>query len=227
MPAVPGLDVAAAYRAAGQGDEVGGDFYDVFERRDGEWVVVIGDVRGKGAEAAAVTALVRYTLRATAIHVDEPARVLEVLNQALLRQNVDSWCTVAYATLRCPSGPHCPLTVACGGHPLPIRIGASSPPQPVGRPGTLMGAMEDVTVSSVVTELERGDAVVFFTDGVTEGRGPQGFFGDDRLVELLATMRGKPAAEIAEGLVTAVVDFQQGMPRDDIAVLVLRLPPEG
>ena len=224
-PQIPGLDVAGAYRPAGRGDEVGGDFYDVFESREGDWVVVVGDVRGKGAEAAVVTALVRHALRATAIRLRQPARVLETLNQVLLHQDGDNLCTVVYARLRCQPGRSCRVTVACGGHPLPLRLAPGSPPVPFGRPGTLLGLLDPIEVVDQATTLHPGEAVVFYTDGVTEARGREGFFGDDRLASLLDTMRDLDATAMAQGIVDEVVAFQDGHPRDDIAVLVARMPP--
>ena len=223
-PKIPGLDVAAVYRPAGQGDEVGGDFYDVFESREGEWVIAIGDVRGKGAAAAVVTALARYTLRATAIRVREPARVLETLNDVLLREEDDSHCTVAYARVHCEPGTACRITVACAGHPLPLRVGPSSPPEPVGRPGTLLGLLDSIDVYDVTATVGPGEAIVFFTDGVTEARGDDDFFEDERVAELLDRLRDQDARGIAQGLVDVVVEFQNGSPRDDIAVLVAKVP---
>ena len=225
-PHIPGLDVAAVYRSAGRGDEVGGDFYDVFETREGEWVVVIGDVRGKGAAAAVVTALARYTLRATAIRVPEPARVLETLNDVLLREEGDYYCTVAYATVRCDPGRGCRVTVACAGHPLPLHARPSSPPVPVGRPGTLLGLFDSIDVADVTVALQPGEAVVFFTDGVTEARCGREFFEDDRVVQVVESLGHEDARTMAEGLLGVVVDFQRGEPRDDIAVLVAKVPPE-
>ena len=224
-PQIPGLDVAAVYRPAGTGDEVGGDFYDVFESRDGEWVIVIGDVRGKGAEAAVVTALARYTLRATAIRIDEPAGVLQTLNDVLLREGSDYYCTVAYAQVRCLAGDSCRMTVACGGHPLPVLVPPAGQPRPVGRHGTLLGLLPSIEVSDDRVTLDPGEAIVLFTDGVTEGRSEAGFFGDDRLTEVLHGMRDRSAGEMAQGLVDTVVAFQGGDPRDDIAVLVVKMPP--
>ncbi|HEX2048022.1 MAG TPA: SpoIIE family protein phosphatase [Acidimicrobiales bacterium] len=225
-PKIPGLDVAAVYRPAGTGDEVGGDFYDVFESREGEWVIAIGDVRGKGATAAVVTALARYTLRATAIRVREPARVLETLNHVLLREEDDSHCTVAYARVHCQPGDACRVTVACAGHPLPLRVGPSSPPVPVGEPGTLLGLLDSIEVSNVTVTLGPGEAIVFFTDGVTEARRDSEFFEDDRVADVLSRLGHEDARGMAQGLVDVVVDFQDGSPRDDIAVLVAKVPSE-
>ena len=226
LPEIPGLDVGAAYRAAGAGDEVGGDFYDVFESSMGDWVVVVGDVRGKGAEAAVVTALARYTLRATALRDPQPTRVLETLNEVLLRDQGDSFCTLVCARLRVERGRSCHVTVACGGHPPPIRVAPSGPAAVLGRPGTLLGLLDQVNVVDVEATLAPGEALVFFTDGVTEARGDEGFFGEARLTTALDALRGEDAGATARSLVDHVVAFQDGNPRDDIAVLVVKVPPE-
>ena len=226
IPRIPGLDVAAVYRPAGRGDEVGGDFYDVFEGREGEWILSIGDVRGKGAGAAVVTVLARYTLRATAIRVQEPAVVLETLNDVLLREEDDASCTVGYARVQCQPGQPCRITVACGGHPLPMLVRPAAPSTPVGEPGTLLGLLDVVEVSDVTITLQPGEAMVFYTDGVTEARGGRDFFGEERLAALLDTLADSDAQAMAQRIVDVVVDFQDGDPRDDIAVLVLRVPPE-
>ena len=226
LPEVPGLDMAAAYRPAGAGDEIGGDFYDVFETRGGDWIAVVGDVRGKGAEAAVVTALARYALRATAIRDVQPAKVLEALNEVLLREQGDSFCTLAYARLRSDPGRSCHVTVACGGHPPPIRVAPSGPLLALGRPGTLLGLLDTVKIVDVEATLTPGEALVFFTDGVTEARCDGEFFGEARLATALDAVRGEDAGTIARGLVDQVVAFQGGNPRDDIAVVVVKVRPE-
>lgn len=109
--------------------------------------------------------------------------------------------------------------------PLPLLVSPSARPAPMARPGTLVGLLDAVEFSDVTTTLAPGDAVVLFTDGVTEARGRDGFYDDDRLVALLDTVRHAPAAEMGQVVVDAVVDFQQGEPRDDIAVLVVKVPP--
>ena len=124
LPEIPGLETAARFRATGEGNEVGGDFYDLFESGGRGWTVVIGDVCGKGPDAAAVTALARYTLRAAAMRERLPSRSLALLNEALLRQRGDRrFCTVAYAYLETlDSGAR--VGFASGGHPLPLVLRA-------------------------------------------------------------------------------------------------------
>ena len=225
LPEVPGVQVAARYRAAGAGNEVGGDFYDVWHTGGDGWAIVMGDVQGKGADAAAVTALARYTLRAAAMQSRRPSRVLAQLNEAILRQRGgDRFCTAVYTRLR-PSDRGVRVTVAIGGHPLPLVLRAGGGVEPIGKPGTLLGLLEHVDLREEATELLPGDALVLFTDGVTEARSSEGrIFGEYRLRELVATCAGLDAFVIAERVSQAVLDLQGGELRDDVAVLVLRVP---
>jgi sigma-B regulation protein RsbU (phosphoserine phosphatase) len=221
-PDIPGLDVAGAYRPAGLGDEVGGDFYDVFETGRDDWALVVGDVCGKGPEAAAVTALARYTLRATAMRTRRPKHVLANLNRALLQQSTERFCTVVYARLRCVRG-RWRITVSSGGHPLPIRL-TSAGAQPVGQPGDLLGVMETPELHDVTVDLHPEESLVFYTDGVTEARSDADFYGEDCLTKLLTTSPTAGAADTAAAIEAEVVTFQNGFPRDDIAVVVVHAP---
>lgn len=223
-PLVPGVDVGAAFRPAGSGVEVGGDFYDVFEIAAGVWGVVIGDVCGKGAEAAIVTALARYTVRAAAMQAAQPHLVLGALNQAVLRQSPDRFCTVAYSTIRRGDPGYVCVTNASGGHPLPVYVPARGDPRSIGRPGTALGLVPDPDLYDEEVRLGRGDVLAFYTDGVTEGRREREFFGESRLRDVLLEWRDRPATVIAEAIVDAVVAFQEAEPRDDIAVVVLKNP---
>jgi len=224
-PAVPGIDVGAVYRPALSGEEVGGDFYDVFELPAGDWAVVIGDVCGKGAQAAAVTALARHTVRAAAIRESRPEAVLSLLNQALLRQDAPRFCTVAYARLARRPGGDVEVHFASGGHPLPILVTGTMRPRSAGRPGDLLGVMPEATAEASTLVLEPGDALVFFTDGITEARRGEEFYGDERLAAALATRREAAAQPMAQGLVDEVLAFSGGLPRDDIAVVAVRAAP--
>ena len=227
-PMVPGLDVAGVYRPAGAGDEVGGDFYDVFATAVDDWGVVVGDVCGKGAEAAVVTALARYTARATAMQEANPSYVLGALNTALLAGESGRFCTVAYARLRRAGATVWELTVSVGGHPLPLVVSSDGAVRSVGRPGSLLGVLADddlLAPTDETTVLGPGEAVVLFTDGVTEARGAaDDFFGEHRLRRLLAASAGEglDAAGLAGQVVEEVLAFQGGVARDDIAVVVLR-----
>ncbi|MGH3112835.1 MAG: PP2C family protein-serine/threonine phosphatase, partial [Gaiellaceae bacterium] len=225
LPQIPGVELAASYHAAGEGNEVGGDFYDVFRTGPGDWAVVIGDVCGKGADAAALTALVRYTIRAAAVQARKPKRVVAALNDAILRQRQErEFCTIAYARVR-PETLGARVTVCCGGHPLPLIVRASGLVEPAAKPGSLIGVFAEPDLSDVVVELAPGDTLVLYTDGVTEARSPDGAFGENLLPEVLAGSAGRSADEICKRIESAVLDFQAGRPRDDIALVVLRVRP--
>ena len=222
-PRIPGVDVGAAYRPAGSGAEVGGDFYDVFEIGRDDWAVVIGDVLGKGAPAATVTALARYTVRAAAVQVREPSLILTMLNDAMRRQQAETFCTIAYARVQRGKG-GVRVTLASGGHPLPVLVSGGTVSE-VGEPGTLIGVVEDPHLDDVQIILAPGDVLTFFTDGVTEGRHSGEFVGEARLMKFLAANSHEEASVIAERVVDEVVSFQDDYPRDDIAVVTLKVPP--
>jgi PAS domain S-box-containing protein len=223
LPEIPGVEVAARFQAAGDGNEIGGDFYDVFEVARGRWAAVIGDVCGKGADAAAVTALARYTLRAAAMQEELPSAVLEMLNEAMVRQRAgQEFCTVAFASLD-TTGPAPRLKLSSGGHPLPLLLRADGSVEPVGSPGTLLGIVPDPELRNESVSLAPGDALVLYTDGVTEAHAPQRIIEQRELEALLRSCAGFDAAAIADAIERAAVDGGHGDPRDDVAILVLRL----
>ena len=223
-PEIEGLDVAAAYQPAGTGNEVGGDFYDVFELAEGDWAVVIGDVEGKGAKAANVTALARYTMRAAAMRARRPEVVLSMLNEALLRQEANRFCTVICGRVRIDGSGRVSVTISSGGHPMPVTVTPEGLGPHAGDPGDLMGVFEHPELRETTFELNPGDGLVFYTDGIPEGRSGSAFFGGDRLRDWVKDHRAEDAQSIADGLVEAVVEFQDGSPRDDIAVVVVKKP---
>jgi serine phosphatase RsbU (regulator of sigma subunit) len=222
LPTIAGLGASVRFWPAGEGIEVGGDFYDLFAARDGAYAVLIGDVQGKGPEAAAVTALARHTLRAAAAYEPRPSQVLMLLHQALRQERADGrFCTVAYGHLHVGrSGAR--LTLACGGHPLPFVVRHDGPVEPIGRLGTLLGSDVDPQLTDVTVDLAAGDVVVLYTDGVTEvRRRRQEVFGYRELIEVLRTCVGLDADAIAERVEQAVLAAAAGKPRDDIAILAL------
>lgn len=218
-PHIPGLDVAAAYRPAGDGRHVGGDFYDVFQITTDDWVVALGDVQGKGAEAAVVTALARYTVRAASVVHDSPSAVLHTLDEVLHHAETDRFCTVVLVRLR-RTGDTWRATVACGGHPRPLLRRPGQRPVPVGDHGPLVGILRDATFTDSEVTLGSGDALVLFTDGVTEGRGRGLFYGNERLVGVVDEHRGS-AAEVTDAILADVMTYQSGDARDDIAVVTV------
>ncbi|HYO39450.1 MAG TPA: SpoIIE family protein phosphatase [Nocardioidaceae bacterium] len=220
-PELPGLEVSAAYRPAGDGEEVGGDFYDIFQVGQDDWVVALGDVCGKGVDAAVVTALVRYTIRALSMQREQPSEVLVALNDVLLAQGTDRFCTVALARLRSAGGTWS-ATLSSGGHPLALHRGQGGAVLPVGQAGSLVGVLEVVDTHDHVVELAPGDVLVLYTDGVTEGRRGREFFGDERLRRSVQQHADSPLP--AESILADVLDFQEGSARDDIAVVAVRMP---
>jgi PAS domain S-box-containing protein len=223
LPQIEGLEVGARYLAGGEGTAVGGDLYDLFAVED-EWALVVGDVCGKGAEAAALTAMVRYTLRAESVHHGSPCEVLSLLNDAIIRQLGDGrFCTVLHG--RATVGPEgVRLVLASAGHPPPLVLRASGEVETVACGGPLLGVMAAVVHPDVIVTLGPGDALVCFTDGVTEGRSASGMFGDARLEQLLARSAALDASALVDRVVDAAVAFQGGRSQDDVAVLALRVP---
>lgn len=222
LPDVPGVDLAATYRAAAAGTTVGGDFYDVFPLAQ-RWGVVIGDVQGKGTEAAALTAIARHTLRTAGIRND-PATALATLNEVLLgsEEHAGRFCTVLYGELE-PLDTGANLRLASGGHlPALLRRAATGAVEPVGGSGTLMGVVANAELNVVSVTLSPGDALVFYTDGITEARGPQGEFGEAGVVAALSAS-ATTAADYVTAVVDAVTAHSGGEFRDDIAILVLRV----
>ncbi len=226
LPEVPGLAAAVRFHPAGEGVELGGDFYDLYRARDGGWAALIGDIQGKGPEAAAATALARHTLRAAATYEHRPSGVLSLLHKELREQLGDGrFCTVAYAYMQVVPG-HVRLELACGGHPLPMVLHRDGTVEEVGRLGTLLGSDADPLLADVVIELDNGDVIVFYTDGVTEvRRDRREIFGSDQLAALLATCGGLAPDQIAERVEQAVLEASQGRLRDDVAILVLGPEP--
>ena len=223
LPEIPGLEAEARYLSGGEGTLVGGDLYDLFQAED-EWALIVGDVCGKGAEAAALTAMVRYTVRAETLHHASPCKVLGLLNDAILRQIADGrFCTALHGRLSVSPG--CArFTLASAGHPQPLVLRADGSVETVPCTGPLLGVVPDVVHPDVVVELRAGDTLVCFTDGVTEGRGPSGMYGDARLAELLSGCAGVDAGGIADRIVADTLEFQGGRTQDDLALLVLRVP---
>ena len=219
LPDIPGVRVAVRYRAAGELNEVGGDFYDVFERRGGGWAFEIGDVSGKGAEAAAVTALARHTLRTASLQPASPRELLVTLNEALLVQRAGSeFCTVCLACLDDRR-----LTVALGGHPPALVLRADGRVEALGEAGTLLGVFADPRLHEVSASLEPGDTVLLYTDGVTEAGSGDEEIGEEGLVELLRGMRGMAPEAIVDAVEQAAVEAQDGRPRDDIALVAFAI----
>ncbi len=224
LPGFAGLDLAARYRPAGDGTELGGDFYDAFAVDGDRLALTIGDVTGKGAGAAALTGLTRHTLRAAAMFDSAPTAMVGTLNRALLSQRSarGKYCTVAACRFTRVAGA-IRAEVTCAGHPLPLVLRADGTVEPLGRPGTLLGWVPDPNLYEEVTDLRPGDAIVLYTDGLTEARTPDGLLGDERLAALLRSCAGFGAGAIAARLEHAALASQRHRPRDDVAIAVARV----
>jgi PAS domain S-box-containing protein len=225
LPELPGADLAAVYRPAGRGLEVGGDFYDVFSVTEDQWYLVVGDVCGKGAEAAAVTALARYTIRAAAVRRRAPSAILRWLSDAMLQQSdaPQRFCTIVCAQLDLAQ-PTPRVTLACGGHPLPLVVRADGTTEEVGAPGTLLGLVPEPELEDRSFELGRGDTLLLYTDGLTEAGAPgQVWSPEDLAAAAREAARGSVAATV-DALVDAAIGSLPAV-RDDVAVLALR--PDG
>jgi serine phosphatase RsbU (regulator of sigma subunit) len=223
IPQIPGLEVAVRYRPAGEGNLVGGDFFDVFDAGGGAWAVALGDVCGKGPEAAALTGLVRHTIRTAAARERKPSAVLSIVNRQILKTNGDRFCTATMGTVESSNGV-VKMQVSCGGHPAPLVIRASRMVEETDCIGTLLGVFPEADLSDSPVELGPGDAIVFYTDGVTEQFGRNGTQGDARLVSLLWESEGLDATTIADRIYREAALEDDDAPRDDMAIVVLRVP---
>jgi sigma-B regulation protein RsbU (phosphoserine phosphatase) len=229
LPAIGGGELAALYRPADSG-EVGGDFYDAFAAREDTWVLAVGDVSGKGAEAAAITALARHTIRTACLGTTDPAAVLDTLNRAMFLgltaagEAPRRFCTVAVVALRRTPGGFA-ATVGSAGHPpgLLLRPGAV-PVELDGAGGPPVGWYGDASFTTADVELRAGDGLVLYTDGLSEARTPAGMLGTEGIAAALADAAPTAAAAIAERLDAALRAADSA---DDAAALVMTVALPG
>ena len=227
LPAIEGIHLGTRYHPAGDGSEIGGDFYDIFQVADGEWFAVVGDICGKGAGAARLTALSRYSLRAATVRTKHIATNLGDLNTALNRQYVIDRArgqhrfATATAIRFETDGSGVTVRAGSGGHPPPLVVRDDGTVEEVACRGPLLGVFEGATFVTGEARLDPGDLLVLYTDGVIEARRGREEYGEDRLRDLLRSCAGRGADDVAGAVEEAVLAFQSGMARDDIAVLVL------
>jgi serine phosphatase RsbU (regulator of sigma subunit) len=234
LPTITGAEVAARFMPAGEHIDVGGDFYDVFRSGDAVWTAIVGDVAGKGPEAAAVTALARHTLRAASLLQDDPAANLAVLNRALgADPSEPRFCTVLYARL-CPGDGGLDCRLANGGHPAPLVLRADGRVEALDAArGALVGAFADARYEEATVTLAPGELILLYTDGVTEMRRHKAGFGERQLAATVADCVGRSAEEVVASVLRRALELQAGQPRDDIALLAIRshegnrVPEEG
>jgi PAS domain S-box-containing protein len=222
LPDIVGTEAATRYLPAGDGSEVGGDFYDVFPLAGGCWGIVLGDVSGKGAEAAAVTGLTRYTLRTLANPKHTPSRTLGELNTRLLAATSEEChCTLVYAIAR-PADAGLELTLSLGGHHPPLVLRRTGGVEPVGELGTVLGLFESPAFHDQTITLAPDELICMFTDGLVEARNGNQFFDTERTADVLARFADQPVDAIAEALIGSVRGFHGDQLVDDLALLLLR-----
>jgi len=219
IPSIEGIDLVVRFHPASRADLIGGDFYDVFEITPGTWALVVGDVCGKGVEASTLTGLARHTIRAAALRRPTPSKVLRTLNDVILRDGVDRFCTVVMALVQ-PGIEGARLTVCSGGHPLPLIARAESGEvDSVGASGTLLGAFPDPTLADVETSLCPGDTFVLFTDGALDERLAR---PEEQIRKALAFTLDQPITRCADEIERA---RPLDGPIDDAAFVIARVGP--
>jgi serine phosphatase RsbU (regulator of sigma subunit) len=235
LPVIPGLELGARYEPAGEGLEVGGDFYDVVPVAANQWLLVVGDVTGHGVEAAAVTGLMRHTIHSAAMMKMRPAEILDHVNQALLSRGGPepsaTYCTVALAALTTPgtgsddNAEHPSIVVASAGHPAPMLRRADGTVEALVAQGRLLGYFPTIDAQELHVELGPGDTFVAFTDGVIERHDDGHWFRERELTRLIAD--SDLHADALAGLIRrTVLDAFVTPPGDDMAILVVRRRPE-
>jgi len=222
LPVVEGIGFAAEYVPTGDDADVGGDFYDVLPLPDGRWLVVIGDVSGKGVQAATLTGLVRDVIR-TLIGDGKPlSEALTRLNGTLVERGGGRYCTLALAAVGPGPGNQLEVCLYLAGHDRPVLLTAAGEARFVGTGGTALGLLDSIASPATELTLDPGEALIFYTDGVTERRRGRELFGVDRLREATAPLAGYSADVVAARLRSTALGFSTETPRDDIAILVLR-----
>lgn len=223
IPRIEGVDLAVRYKPVGGGSAVGGDFYDVLELNDGWWLAVVGDVCGKGAQAAVHSGLLRTTIAAMALHERDPAAILELANRALMRQG-QSWpyATVVCAALRRGDDDCVRIDIASAGHPPALLRRSDGTLHEVAVDGLMIGVQASLDLRPVSVELAPGDSLSLYTDGMVDARRDDERFGEERLTEVVRAAPQQDAESAAQHIADAVLGFETGSPRDDRALLVLR-----
>ncbi|WP_104821131.1 SpoIIE family protein phosphatase [Kitasatospora sp. MMS16-BH015] len=227
LPKIPGIEVEVFYQAAGEGNEVGGDFYDIFPIREGTYGFAIGDVCGTGPEAASVTGLARHSLRLLAREGLDAPQVLTRLNTAILDEGPRSrFLTLLYGELTPQQDGSTALSLVCAGHPLPLRLRTDGQVDQAASPQPLLGVMDELELTAEQLVLQPGEVLLCVTDGVTERREGLRMLGDDGLAQVLTGCTGLTAGAVAARVQRAVERFAPEPPSDDMAILTLRVPTQ-
>lgn len=216
----PGCEVTTRYWPADVTKLVGGDFYDVFGTDDGSWFVVIGDVCGHGIDAAAVTGIVRHTLRGAAQNARSPSEMLLTAHRALVSQRDHTFCTVCLVVFRPDSVGGGRAVVSLGGHPPPVLRRRSGEVETVGRTGMLLGVLDPV-LHDTTLEVEQGDTLVLYTDGLTDAPGGRGLSFDE-VVTMVGASGERSIGDMADTIRAGQRDRQPGGSDDDTALVIIR-----
>ena len=222
LPDVLGLRIAVHYQPFSRA-EVGGDFYDLFALETDRWGFFLGDVCGKGPEAASLTSLARYTLRAAAMHHQDPADVLRDLNAALLIQDADDMCTAVFGQIH-TSGSEMTITLAVGGHPPPLVLRADCTVEPVQTRGTMLGAFSDVAFQTCRIELQPDDAIVLYSDGLLDIQVDGARVDEQWLADVICSASDTAAHQIVERVTDTLKRLELPL-RDDVAIVAISREP--
>jgi serine phosphatase RsbU (regulator of sigma subunit) len=222
LPVIPGVELAAVYHPFGDGVDVGGDFYDAWHLGDDQWAIAIGDASGTGPEAAALTALVRHSLRALSLSERRPEEVLRQLNTLLTtaRRDGERFCTAVFGVVTVGAGVQ--IDLAGGGHPGPMLRRPDGVLETVQLTGALLGVLDDVSIDRTHLTLDTGSVLVLYTDGIIESRSLDGVFFDESGVEAVLAEPLGTALSVAETLERAVLAHCGGTAQDDMAIMALR-----
>jgi serine phosphatase RsbU (regulator of sigma subunit) len=222
LPKVEGIEFGAEYVPTGEAVDVGGDFYDVVRLSERRWLVVVGDVSGKGVQAATVTGLVRDVTRVLVRDGRPLPEVLTRLNETLVERGSGRFCTLCLAAVTRRSDNLLDVTLHLAGHDQPVLVHADGSTSVVGINGTALGLLDTVKSPATRVPLAPGDTLIFYTDGVTERRRGPDLFGVDRLRREAAMLAGFPAEVVAARLRAATLNYSAEPPRDDIAIFAVR-----
>jgi serine phosphatase RsbU (regulator of sigma subunit)/PAS domain-containing protein len=224
MPEIPGLKIAATYIAAAEDPEVGGDFYDVYQTPDG-WGMAVGDVCGKGEEAAAVTAAARHAIRVLARRCADPGEVLAGANEIVLAEEFaldGGFVTANIAHLSWLDG-KLRVVIGSAGHPAAILLRADGRVRTMNGGGLPLGLFEDASPATQELTMDAGDVLFLYTDGVAQARGPNNTYFQDRLADELAGLAGSTAADLVASMRQAMLAFSAGNLIDDVTMLAVRV----
>jgi serine phosphatase RsbU (regulator of sigma subunit) len=224
MPEIPGVKLAATYLAAAEKPEAGGDFYDVYQTPDG-WGLAVGDVCGKGEEAAAVTAAARHAIRVLARRCADPAQVLSGTNEIVLADELaldGGFVTASLAHLSWREG-SLRAVLASAGHPAAVLLHPDGGVRMLDGGGLPLGLFPDPETATQELTLDAGDVLFLYTDGLAQARGPDHAYFHDRLADELAGLAGYPPDRLVAAVRQALHDFLAGDLLDDVTMLAIRV----